>query len=175
MGKFYIFLDIDGVFNDWDWLIAQIESGKISRINSTYNFKPESVCALNYLITNLSKKYEIDLVISSTWRYDMEKTKKILLKHNILLADKIHKTPRHFNPRYRGEEILEYLKDNNYNKDKDEFVIIDDEMFDFEKHFDKDKIIKTDIYHNSLSIKMVNNFLTKLQNKENEEEKSLLK
>ena len=50
MKNFYIFLDIDGVMYDWDWIIAETNAGKMTRGEAIKKFKPESVNALNYLI-----------------------------------------------------------------------------------------------------------------------------
>ena len=79
------------------------------------------------------------------------------LKSNGLKYNKnIEATPI-WDPSKRGEQILDYLKDkNNYN-----FVIIDDESFDFKKYFSNDLIIKTEMYHSALSLNQVENFLSK--------------
>lgn len=161
--NFYLFLDIDGVMSDWDYIISEVEAGRLKRGQSIKTFKPESVEALNYLITEISKDYNFKLVISSTWRIDMEETKDVFKKHNILCSDELDKTPRFFNPKHRSKEILQYLKEHNFNKDKDDFVIIDDETFDFGKYFPPEKFIKTEIYHNALSMDMVKKYLEEKQ------------
>ena len=166
--NFYLFLDIDGVMSDWDYIIAEVNAGRMKKGQSIKNFKPESVKALNHLITEISNNYNINLVISSTWRMDMEETKEVFKKHNILLADKLDKTPRFPDPSERGREIIEYLSEHNYNEKVDDFVIIDDETFDYDKYFTQDKIIKTEIFHNALSMDMVNKYLMQQQkNSEN--------
>ena len=60
-------------------------------------------------------------------------------------------TPITNEPAKRGEkEILPMTKDLKGN-----YLIIDDEYFDFQKFFPKEKIIKTNIQHGSLTTKQV--------------------
>lgn len=157
MKNFYIFLDIDGVMYDWDWVISEINAGRMKRGEFNYKFKPESINALNYLIKQLEKTYNVKLVISSTWRGNMPQTIKILKDNGLIYNDKIERTPI-YDPALRGNQIMDFLSDKqNYN-----FVIIDDEMFNFKKFFKKENIIKCDMFHSALSLKMVNNFLLEI-------------
>jgi len=162
--NFYLFLDIDGVMNDWDYIISEVNAGRMKKGQSIKSFKPESVNALNHLIEELSKKYNFQLVISSTWRMDMEETTEVFKKHNIIGYDKLDSTPRRFDPHERGKEIIEYLEKHNFNENQDDFLIIDDETFDYDKYFTDDKLIKTEIFHNALSFDMVNKYLKEHQN-----------
>ena len=149
-------IDIDGVLNDWPY-IKSVGKGNFDMLN---DFVPDSIVALNYLIEKLKSNYEVELVISSTWRSNMKHTLKAL-KNNGLNFDglKINKTIQCGDPCYRGEkEILVYL---NEKEEKENYVIIDDEMFDYEKHFSMDKIIKTDLFKDSLRKYMVDDFLSK--------------
>lgn len=155
--KFYIFLDIDGVLYDWDYIIGEVESGRMKRGSFINKFKPESMMALNFLIQSLSIKYDVQLVISSTWRSNLPFTIKTL-KDNGLKYNKIIEATPIWDPAKRGEQILSYLNDNHCKK---EFVIIDDEMFDFAKYFDKKNIIKTEMFHSALSKSDVEKFLYK--------------
>ena len=52
MKNFYIFLDIDGVMYDWDWIIAETNAGRMKKGEFNKKFKPESINALNFLIQN---------------------------------------------------------------------------------------------------------------------------
>lgn len=160
--NFYLFLDIDGVMFDWDYIISEINTGRLKNGQSIKSFKPESVEALNYLITKISKNYNFKIVISSTWRYDMEKTRNVFKKYNIPY-DNLDKTPHFPDPHERGKEILQYLDEHNFEKNQDDYVIIDDETFDYEKYFPPKKFIKTEIFHNSLSIDKVKKFLKENQ------------
>lgn len=153
MENFYIFLDIDGVMYDWNYLI----NNNIKNAGIIKTFNPESVKALNYLIEKLSFNYNVSLVISSTWRKDMGETVRTLIKNGLKTnLRKIFNTPITYHPNFRGLEILQFLENK---KDNHNFVIIDDEMFDYLKHFKKEKIIKTDIFKGSLNMEMVENFL----------------
>ena len=156
MKKFFIFLDIDGVMYDWDYIIAEVDSGRMKKGEFIRSFKPESVESLNLLIEELEKYYNVRLIISSTWRANLSFTIETLKNNGLKYNKEIERTPI-YDPAKRGEQILDYLADK---KDFD-FVIIDDEMFDFKKFFKKENIIKCEMFHSALSIKMVEDFLTK--------------
>ena len=161
MKKFFIFLDIDGVLWDWPYMKKEIDEGRIRRGGIIQHLKPESIEALNYLIKELEANYEVNLVISSTWRYNMNKTIEILKRSGLKYEKEITKTEINFEA--RGIQIKEYLKD----KDNYEFVIIDDELHDFKLHFDKDRIIKTDVMKGALSKEMINKYLNKKKSVKN--------
>lgn len=153
MKKFYLFLDIDGVLWDWPYLKKEIDEGRIKRGGIIEDLKPESINALNYLIDKLSSCYDVKLVISSSWRYNMERTLKILKNAGLKYDKTVDRTAINFER--RGLQIKQYLK----NKTNYDFVIIDDEMHDFEDVFKKENIIKTDVIDGALSIDIVNKFL----------------
>ena len=156
--NFYLFLDIDGVMMDWDFIIGEINAGRMKKGGLIQTFKPESIDALNVLTAKMSENYNVKLVLSSTWRSNMEETRHILKNQGVDLADKAEATPYVEDPKYRGREILDYLEKHNFNENNDDFVIIDDETFDYEKYFSNDKIIKTEIFHNALSMDMVKTY-----------------
>ena len=151
--KFYIFLDIDGVMFDWDYIIKNNIRGGIIR-----SFNPESVRALNTLMEELKSVYRPELVISSTWRCNMPEVFKVFRENGVNMSRdvRISNTTMEGDPRYRGRQILEYMGGTTENKN---FVIIDDESFDYAEHFDSSHIIKTDIFHNSLNTDMVSEYL----------------
>lgn len=153
--KFYIFLDIDGVLYDWEFILQKANKGEIKK-GIIKDFKPESIKALNLLIKELSQVYDVQVVITSAWRYNMRRTIETLNSQGVLYSGKYDKTQLG-DPCMRGEQILEYLKDKPKGY---RFVIIDDEMFNFNKYFSNDKIIKTNISNNALSIEQVVNFLS---------------
>jgi hypothetical protein len=156
--NFYIFLDIDGVLWDWPNRISEIEAGNIKKGGIIKEFKPESVSALNVLINSLGKKYDVTLVISSTWRADMAETIVALEKNNLTQVKKIEATRLRTN-RIRGVEIKEYLQDK---PDKYNYLIIDDEVSDIKAFMGEDKIIKTDMFKKALSMEQVHDFLHKI-------------
>lgn len=158
--KFYIFLDIDGVLYDWNFIIknGDKKSGTIK------NFNPKSIEALNFLIEKLQYTYNVEIVITSTWRINMQKTIEILLNNGLNKTIKINSTEISNYPQNRELEILNYLQNNSCKN----FVIIDDEMFDFDKYFNKNHIIKTNIFNLSLNKEMVLKYLKNLDNIENQ-------
>ena len=156
MKNFYVFLDIDGVMYDWDYITEEINQGRLQRGGIVKKFKPESVDALNYLIKELEKSYNVELVISSTWRSNLPLTEQVLKANGLSFSKELERTPIAF-PNQRGKQISKYLEDKtNYD-----FVIIDDEMFDFEEYFNPNKIIKCEIFHSALSMSKVEKYLKK--------------
>ena len=152
--KFYVFLDIDGVLYDWNYIKSL---GPEHWGGVIVDFDPKSIEALNYLIAQLKKEYDVELVISSTWRSNMERTIQILINHGLKTEDLfISRTRNSTNPRYRGREIMDYLENK---RDKENYVIIDDETFDFKEYFHDTRIIKTDIFISGLKREMVDIFL----------------
>ena len=150
--KFYIFLDIDGVLYDWEFLLRNShKKGGIIK-----NFNPESINALNKLISEVSMRFVPELVVISTWRHDMDNTIKTLLDNGVIIDNiSIGKTPIFSNPHNRSLEILKYVNNNLGNN----YVIIDDENFDYAEHFSKSNIIKTNMFNDSLNVDMVDLFL----------------
>lgn len=155
MNNFYIFLDIDGVLWDWKWRLDQIKLGNIKKGISISNFNAESVNALNFLISEISAKYNCILVISSTWRNFMDETIQVLSENGVVLPETIDRTkvPISFD---RGTEILDYLNQKLCNKN---YVIIDDEVKNIRKIFPASKIIKTSINNASLKLSQTKEWL----------------
>ena len=156
MKQFYIFLDVDGVMYDWDYIIEEVNAGRMKKGAHIQKFKPESIEALNLLIETLEKCYDVRLIISSTWRANLPFTIETLKNNGLKFKKEIERTSI-CDPAKRGEQILDYLSDK---RDFD-FVIIDDEMFDFKKYFKQENIIKCEMFHSALSMKMVKDFLKK--------------
>lgn len=154
--SFFIFLDIDGVMFDWKYLLTKPKSSGV--IN---DFNPESVKALNLLMSILSKEYKTRLVITSTWRKDMMAVFKAFRENGVNMTREvmIDSTKPYTDSRYRGKDILDYLGGTTEDKN---FVIIDDESFDFDKYFNKSSILKTNMIDNSLNTEMVTNYLNSI-------------
>ena len=160
--NFYVFLDIDGVL--WDWKF--IKQSKIKKGGKIVTFNPESIEAVNYLFDELSFKYNPKLVISSTWRMNMDFTKKVLYgsglrvrEENIFSTDIIPKF------KSRELEVAKFLKEV---KEKTNYLIIDDD-YDFKKYYNENRVIKTNIYDGCLQKSMIDDFLNYL-NRSFEEE-----
>ncbi len=145
--NFYLFLDIDGVLWDWKWRLSEIKQGRIRKGSFITEFNPESIDALNNLINYINGDYDCNLVISSSWRNFMTKTLSTLKKNKLILPKIVDRTELSIRNNYRGEEIINYLQDKD---DNDNYVIIDDDMHDFKKFFNPSRIIKTNIYDESL-------------------------
>ena len=160
--RFFIFLDIDGVMYDLKFIKERIKNKDIKNGGLLSTFKPESVMALNYLTKTLSNHYDVTLVISSTWRFAFKRILKMLIKNGVNLNCKIDKTSGNLNRFNRGKEVIDYLKEKCFVGANDDFVIIDDENFNYNKYFDKKMIIKTNILNNALSMSQVIKFTSSL-------------
>ena len=155
--NFYVFLDIDGVLWDWEWRLDAIEKGKIKSLHFIEDFNPKSVEALNFLLNKINETHDVKLVISSTWRSNLEFTKEVFDRHNVDYQGEYFATKHTDHPEKRGLEILDFLNTH----EKGDYLIIDDEYCDLKQHFPSDKIIKTAIFKESLSKKHVENWLEK--------------
>jgi hypothetical protein len=154
--SFYIFLDIDGVLAGHDYIKKLTDSGQRAKGGLIKELDPECIDALNFFIFYLSKKYEVDLVISSTWRSDLEDTIEILKFHGLKYDKEITRTG--VIDFIRGLEVLDYLKNKKNNNN---YVVIDDDSFDIAPYIPHSKIIKTSL-HKPLSIKHVKQHLKEL-------------
>lgn len=164
---FYIFLDIDGVLWDYKWLKQEIENGKIKKGGLIQSFNSESVNALNYLFKKLSNKYEIYLVISSTYRKDMNKLKSLFKDYKLNISTIQNICPLPSLNLTREEEILNFVVKNKAKN----YLIIDDETNNLKNLFSQKNIIKTNIYNSSLNMDMVKNALKNIERNENIDEK----
>lgn len=154
--KFYIFLDIDGVMFDWNYIKSNYSQDEIH--GTIKHFDPQSVNALNSMINCLRDEYRVQLVISSTWKYNMHETLNVLSQNGVMLdlCDNVSSTEISENPNLRELEVLQYL-DEDYLKGN--YAIIDDEDFNYLKFFDNKKIIKTNIVNGDLNQRDVDCFL----------------
>lgn len=161
MEKFYVFLDIDGVLWDWKYQKEFLKQNPHLHGRFVNKFDPKCIDALNFLLKELSKKYNVQLVISSTWRLEFEKAISSLLNQGLLFNKKILATP--IMKHDRQLEIETFLQDK---PNKNNFVILDDDCNCLD--FDQNKIIKTNIENNSLSKEMVRNFLNFISQKDHQ-------
>ncbi len=111
-----IFLDIDGVLNS-DEYFDKIDGLNIEGIESEIDVN--KIKLLKKAVEETGAK----VVLSSSWRYtrNAQYLKKLLLEHGIL----VDSTPYMENE--RGKEIKGWLEEH---KDTEDFVILDDEIFD---------------------------------------------
>lgn len=126
MQKKIIFLDLDGVLN--------IASGP----NATYltkleHFEEPLIMNLNYL---LAFHEDLNIVLSSDWRKDLEDTKKLLKQAKFAFINRIIDiTPIDNKYSFRGDEISAWLKDNNF---EGKYLCIDDNITWIDKIINKD-------------------------------------
>jgi len=112
-----VFLDIDGVI----------------ATNKSYEeypdlLDPRCIKVLNYLTDVTDAK----IVISSTWRIEGLDVLKTKLKSAGVKAEVIGLTKRIYSPFHdegspRGLEILQWIKDNEYDE---QYIVVDDEVSD---------------------------------------------
>ena len=115
MEELHIFLDIDGVLNrrsDWD---------------KKFYMNPECLQAFDELINKLHKKYDLRIILSSTWRFAMSNDENdsvllplntVLHKYNLGIYGSTVKSNK-----TRQEEIEYYIRRNGVHK----YVILDDD------------------------------------------------
>ena len=123
-----IFLDIDGV-------IATMESYK----DHSDLLDRTCINVLNVLTNRVKAK----IVISSAWRIEGLDILQDKLKGAGVKAEIIGVTPRLKQESYtsdtkRGKEILQWIKDNNYEGD---YLVLDDDVFDIRGAVEDERIL----------------------------------
>lgn len=111
-----IFLDIDGVLNSTQSIEENYLNGH--KENASKIFIPQAVFLINMLI----EIKKVDVVISSTWRYNMDKVFEVFMRNSLDVESIIGRTP--FLEDTRGAEIDKYLSNH---KEISNFIIIDDD------------------------------------------------
>lgn len=150
-----------------EYIKKLIETGKRKKGGIIKELDPECLNALNFFIDNLNSKYKVKLVISSTWRVDMQQTIETLKTCGLKYNKEI--TGTGVIDHVRGFEILDYLKDKQNNRN---YVVIDDDLFDIEPYIPKTKIIRTSIFAplNLSHVKKHLSLLNILTNKQEEKD-----
>ena len=143
-----IFLDIDGVLNGYNSTSDQF--WKIIRKLHLYKFlcKFYDRMGINlfklFLLKLLVKKTNSKIVLSSSlrsqWKLPIEKCsstmKSLKRKLKLLHMDIFDITPKIYGAS-RGEEIQQWLQENEVKN----FVILDDELFNFDEYFSQNLIL----------------------------------
>lgn len=135
-----IFLDIDGVLNTQETFIKIHKGWKETGLRVPPIDK-DMIKNLRELVEETKAK----IVLTSSWKSyfddnmialnkEGEDFLEVFYENNLYIYDKLRK-PAH----YRGNEILEYLKDNPVES----FVILDDETFNYEELNIIDKLVQT--------------------------------
>lgn len=127
--KNIIFLDIDGVLNDEDYIEKCYERHHISMHMDFVPFNPRSLSNLRKIWDSiLDNDNEPLIVLSSSWRLNENSTYIVqarLAEYGMSTNDV---TP--YIHQERGKEIINWLETNNYIDSP--FVILDDDKFDIE-------------------------------------------
>ena len=123
---YYIFLDIDGVLNDKNYIIkAYKKNGGYAMNMSHVPFDPAALENLMKMVKIIRKHGEPRIILSSTWRLsdiDMAIAKARLAEYGLQISDK---TP--YNHMNRGLEIRDFL---SLRAIEYQMVILDDDSFD---------------------------------------------
>lgn len=124
-----IFLDVDGVLNSDEYFDSVSDSDDDSIENEIDMDKIK-------LLKEAVDLTDAQVVLSSSWRY----TRKAQSLLELLIENSIVTDVTPFLQNKRGLEIKSWLKNN---PDVDDFVILDDEVFDSYDDFLLSKLIKT--------------------------------
>lgn len=144
MKTFYIFLDVDGVLNNFNYWDECFKRHHVKGIMSMHCFPFDPKCLNNLMKLNqeLQKQnYNVKIVLSSTWRLNQIDTAIV----NSRLAEygmTIFSRTIYLNSGDRGLEIKNFIENERYEK-TDNFLILDDEIRDIKKHFEDIHIIHT--------------------------------
>ena len=116
-----IFLDVDGVINI---MSPSYNTTTIQPDGKTIWVESHLIKRLDWLIDQTSS----DVVISSSWRLDMDDLSKLMKKSGFKNQNKvIGYTPYRKDIRYRGDEIQAWIDENNY---RENYVVLEDEIDD---------------------------------------------
>lgn len=162
MSDFYIFLDVDGVLNragtcDLLWNIIP-KPTKERTPDGFIGVEQKYIGVLRAVVDRLSEKgYDVHIILSSTWKRELttdecnssEEEKKSCILYNKSGADVCYlmdnlaeqdlyiedKTPDlQFGSWKRGDEILRWLSKHQISEASDNYLVFDDNEFDFTEH-----------------------------------------
>lgn len=139
----YIFLDVDGVLNTIKGInLVVYNFEKITKKRFPLNVqwgKINDSCLKN--LQKLVFLTNSKIILSSTWRLEqsgIDILNNYFKKYNL----EIYSITDNVNMN-RGLEISTWLQNNNFNYDKDNFIIIDDNVEDIVNIFSTNKVVKT--------------------------------
>lgn len=157
--KYLVFLDIDGVFTS-------------HRVHTAHNaheaamwqrFDPVAVDFMNYI----HDTYLVEFVLMSTWKNGL-RNDDIMVEHWVrsafansgfrgLFAKPWKTDPDNFAPVKkwdRGNEVKDYLE--NYGADVEDFILFDDNRYQFKEILGKQRLVWTDATDGLLHKHMLN-------------------
>ncbi len=139
MNKFYVFLDVSGVLNNYTWFQfykdKNLNKKGYDRLICPYNLK-----ALNELLNKIEiNGFEPIIVITSTLRlFYFKKITNLLIKNNINYSNKFYETSNS-NNNIRGLDITKFIEEKSI---KENYVVVDDEIENIVPHIPHSHIIK---------------------------------
>lgn len=150
MKIFYVFLDIDGVMNDFTyWEKCKQRNGSAQYMSmKNYPFNPASLLNLHLLNKDLLHHRAImRIVLSSTWRLDAESYAIVnsrLAEYGMTIYDKtpqLNRLPLDKLNSCRSFEIKKWLETH---KNPTKYLILDDDS-DIVNNFDESHYVNTDM------------------------------
>ncbi len=145
--KYLVFLDIDGVFTS-----SRVNTAHNASYDMWHRFDPVAVDFMN----KIHDTYTVEFVVMSTWKNYID-VKSFQTEHWIKAAygnsgfrgqfatpwktdpDELWINRRNFD---RGDEVKEYLE--VYGQDVKDFILFDDNAYNFEKALGIKRLIRTD-------------------------------
>jgi len=144
--KYLVFLDIDGVFTS-----SRVHLAHNADFNMWHRFDPVAVDFMN----KIHDTYPVEFVLMSTWKNHL-KNDDINIQHWVrsafgnsgfrgTIATPWKTDPDNFaimKKWNRGDEVKNYLE--NFGTDVEDFILFDDNAYNFEKALGKKRLIRTD-------------------------------
>lgn len=157
--KYLVFLDIDGVFTS-----ARVNSAHNASYDMWHRFDPVAVDFMN----RIHDTYAVEFVVMSTWKNYIDATSN-QVEHWVRAAfgnsgfrGQFAK-PWKTDPKEswinlpgmdRGDEVRMYLQD--YAADVEDFILFDDNAYNFESALGKRRLVRTDPDNGLLHKHMLN-------------------
>ena len=150
MKIFYVFLDIDGVMNDFTYWEKCKERNGTAQYMSTQNYPFNPASLLNLHLLNkflLHHRAIMRIVLSSTWRLDAESYAIVnsrLAEYGMTIYDKtpqLNRLPLDKLNSCRSFEIKKWLETH---KNPTKYLILDDDS-DIINNFDESHYVNTDM------------------------------
>lgn len=138
----YIFLDVDGVLNNEKYTKkCYNKNGKKSFWCENVPFDPKCLKRLAKIV----KKTKAKIILTSTWRLDM-KSMAVLEARIAEYGLRISGETENIN-HIRGLEIKEWLENNDFNWNTDDFIVLDDEVNDITSYINELNVIEINQYY----------------------------
>lgn len=145
----YIFLDIDGVMNCHSDIRIKHAENIQDRLD--YHF-----CEAAWKnLSELCKKTDAKIILSSSWRYGFTKDERgrmVAIKDNDPFSTRLLAYFKAHHIQFvditstkldtRGRQILDYITEN-FDDSIDEWIVLDDELFDYEDKLSMKNVFKT--------------------------------